>query len=161
MRVIGARAGVALRLSWAPRRLALQLLEFAVDRAQTSLTGHVRPPAHHEGAAPAAGPPEATGGVLEIGEPSVDGVQHCGSPSPSTATRWGKRVMPLTNLGSRRSDKRQTERCQHPAQDVAYDTVEERIHQSVLCGKGEALTQLEEKEVRASREPPHGTASTG
>ena len=56
--------------------------------------------------------------------------------------------MPLTNLGSRRSDKRQTERCQHPAQDVAYDTVEERIHQSVLCGKGEALTQLEEKEVR-------------
>src|SRR5262249_24853227 len=62
--------------------LALQLRQFRMDRAQTPLTGDVLPPAHHEGAPPAVGPPLATGGVLEIGEPSMDGVQHCGSPSP-------------------------------------------------------------------------------
>jgi len=28
-------------------------------------------------------------------------------------------------------------------------------------GKGEALTKLEDEEVRASREPTHGAASTG
>ena len=74
--VIVATAGVYLRLSRAPGLLALQLLQFTVDRAQTPLTGDVLPPSHHEGAPPAAGPPLATGGVLQIGEPSVDGLQH-------------------------------------------------------------------------------------
>jgi hypothetical protein len=36
-RVIVATAGVSLRRSRTPRLLALQLLEFAVDRAQTDL----------------------------------------------------------------------------------------------------------------------------
>ena len=83
VRVLGATAGGALRLCQAPGRLALQLLEFAVDRAQTPLTGHVLPPAHHEGAPPAGGPPLATGGVLQVSEPSMDGVRHGGSPSPA------------------------------------------------------------------------------
>src|SRR5262249_56834244 len=73
---------MGLGLARAPGLLALQLRQFRVDRAQTPLTGDVRPPTHHEGTPPAVGPPLATGGVLEIGEPSMDGVQHCGSPSP-------------------------------------------------------------------------------
>jgi hypothetical protein len=48
-RVIVATAGVSLWLSRAPGLLALQLRQFRVDRAQTPLTGHVLPPAHHEG----------------------------------------------------------------------------------------------------------------
>ena len=77
-RVIVATAGVSLRRSRTPRLLALQLLEFAVDRAQTPLTGHVRPSAHHEGAPPAGGPPFATGRLLQVSEPSMDGVRHGG-----------------------------------------------------------------------------------
>jgi hypothetical protein len=46
------------------RMLALQLLQFRVDRAQTPLTGHLLPPPHHEGTPQAAGAPLATGGVL-------------------------------------------------------------------------------------------------
>jgi hypothetical protein len=76
VRVLGATVGVALRLCRVPGRLALQLLEFAVDRGQTPLTGHVRPPAHHEGAPPAGGPPLATGRLLQVSEPSMDGLQH-------------------------------------------------------------------------------------
>jgi hypothetical protein len=64
VRGIAATAEMSLWRSLTPGRLALQLLQFRVDRAETPLTGHVWPPAHHEGAAPAAGPPEATGGVL-------------------------------------------------------------------------------------------------
>jgi hypothetical protein len=86
---------MALGLSRAPGLLALQLRQFRVDRAQTPLTGDVRPPAHHEGAPPAVGPPLATGGVLEIGEPSMDGVQHCGSPSPLSESHG---CGPLTDL---------------------------------------------------------------
>ena len=71
--VIVATAGVSLRLSLAPWLLALQLLQFIVDRAQTPLTGDVLPPAHHEGAPRTMGPLLATGGVLQIGEPSMDG----------------------------------------------------------------------------------------
>jgi len=48
--IIVAPARVFLRLCWTPRRLALQLLQFPVDRAQTPLTGDVLPPAHYEGA---------------------------------------------------------------------------------------------------------------
>ena len=50
VRVLVAMAGVSLRLSLAPGLLALQLLQFVVNRAQTPLTGDVRPPPHHEGA---------------------------------------------------------------------------------------------------------------
>jgi hypothetical protein len=100
-RVIEARAGVALRLSWAPGRLALQLLEFAVDRAQTPLTGHVRPPTHHEGAPPVGGPPLATGRLLQVSEPAMDGVRHYGSPSLVSGSHGGG---PLPDLpGTRRS----------------------------------------------------------
>ena len=81
VRVIGAPAGVVLWLCRAPGRLALQLREFAVDRAQTPQTGHVLPPAHHEGAPPAGGPPLATGRLLQVSEPAMDGVRHYGSPS--------------------------------------------------------------------------------
>jgi hypothetical protein len=57
-------------------RLTLQLREFRVDGAQTPLTGHLPPPPHRVGA------PKATGGVLQIGEPSMDGVRHEGPPAP-------------------------------------------------------------------------------
>ena len=43
-------AGVSLRLFLAAGLLVLELFQFTVDRAQTPLTGHVLPPAHHEGA---------------------------------------------------------------------------------------------------------------
>ena len=52
------------------------LREFRVDGAQTPLTGHLPPPPHRVGA------PQATGGVLQIGEPSMDGVRHEGPPAP-------------------------------------------------------------------------------
>jgi hypothetical protein len=80
-RVIVVTARGSLRLSWAPWLLALQLRQFPVDRTQTPLTGDVLPPSHHEGAPQAGGAPLATGGVLQIGEPSMDGVQHGRSPS--------------------------------------------------------------------------------
>jgi hypothetical protein len=89
VRGIGASAGVALRLSWAPGRLALQLREFAVDRTQTPLTGHVLPRTHHEGAPPVGGPPLATGRLLQVSEPSMDGVRHCGSPSLLSGSHGG------------------------------------------------------------------------
>ena len=59
--------------SWRP-----QLLQFAVDRAQAPFTGDVRPPPHHEGAPQDAGPPVAAGGVLQVGEPTMDGLLHRG-----------------------------------------------------------------------------------
>jgi hypothetical protein len=94
-----ATAEVALWLCRAPGRLAPQLLEFAVDRAQTPLTGHVLPPAHDEGAPPAGGPPLATGRLLQVSEPSMDGVRHGGSPSPLSGPQGGG---PLPDLpGSR------------------------------------------------------------
>src|SRR5262249_19571352 len=86
---------MGLGLARAPGLLALQLRQFRVDRAQTPLTGDVRPPSYHEGAPPGVGPPLATGGVLEIGEPSMDGVQHCGSPSPLSEPHG---CGPLTDL---------------------------------------------------------------
>src|SRR5262249_12462121 len=75
-RVLAALAGVPLRLVVARGLLALQLCEFRVDGAQTPLTGHLLPPPHHVGA------PEATGRMLQIGEPSMDGMRHDRPPSP-------------------------------------------------------------------------------
>jgi hypothetical protein len=71
-----ALAGVALGLAVALGLLTLPLHEFRVDGAQTPLTGHLPPPPHHVGV------PKATGGVLQIGEPSMDGVRHEGPPAP-------------------------------------------------------------------------------
>jgi hypothetical protein len=48
----------------------LPLREFRMDGAQTPLTGHLPPPPYCVGA------PQATGGVLQVGEPSMDGVRH-------------------------------------------------------------------------------------
>ena len=75
-RLTAALAGVALGLAVARGRLTLQLREFRVDGAQTPLTGHLSPPPHRVGA------PQATGSVLQIGEPSMDGVRHEGPPAP-------------------------------------------------------------------------------
>jgi hypothetical protein len=75
-RVTAALAGVALGLAGARGLLTLPLREFRVDGAQTPLTGHLPPPPHRVGA------PKATGGVLQIGEPSMDGVRHEGPPAP-------------------------------------------------------------------------------
>ena len=83
VRVIVAMAGVSLRLSLAPWLLALQLLQFKVDRAQTSLTGDVLPPPHHARA------PQAAGRVLQVGEPPMDGLQHRGPPSPLSGPHGG------------------------------------------------------------------------
>jgi hypothetical protein len=79
-RVTAALAGVPLGRAGALGRLPLQLREFRVDGAQTPLTGHLPPPPHRVGA------PKATGGVLQIGEPSMDGVRHEGPPAPPA--RW-------------------------------------------------------------------------
>src|SRR5713101_1791196 len=87
VRVITATPRVALRLSRAPWLLALQLLQFGVNRAQTPLTGDVRPPPHHEGAPQDAGPPLAAGGVLQVGEPTMDGMQHRGPPCVRSNSR--------------------------------------------------------------------------
>jgi hypothetical protein len=75
-RVTTALAGVALGLAVARGLLTLPLREFRMDRAQTPLTGHLPPPPHRVGA------PKATGGVLQIGEPSMDGMRHEGPPAP-------------------------------------------------------------------------------
>jgi hypothetical protein len=69
-RVLAALGGVSLRLVVAFGRLTLQLREFCVDRAQTSLTGHLLPPPYHARAL------EATGGVFQLSEPSMDGVRQ-------------------------------------------------------------------------------------
>jgi len=94
-RVLAALAGVPLRLVVARGLLALQLREFRVDGAQTPLTGHLLPPPHHVGA------PEATGRVLQIGEPSMDGVRHDRPPSPPawwiTASLSRERVVNASN----------------------------------------------------------------
>jgi len=66
-RGLAARGGVSLRCVGALGRLPLQLHEFRVDGAQTALTGHFRPPPDHARAL------EATGGVFQLGEPSMDG----------------------------------------------------------------------------------------
>jgi hypothetical protein len=71
-----ALAGGALGLAMARGLLTLPLREFRVDGAQTPLTGHLPPPPHRVGA------PKATDGVLQIGEPSMDGVRHEGPPAP-------------------------------------------------------------------------------
>jgi len=106
---------VTRRLCRAPRWLALELLEFEVDRAQTPLTGHVLPPAHHEGAPPAGGLPLATGRMLQVSEPSMDGVLHGGSASrpsgphgggplldlPGTLRRWAARRAHAHTAGRR------------------------------------------------------------
>lgn len=86
-RVIGATTAVSLWRFLAPGLLALQLRQFPVDGAQTSLTGHVLPSTHYEGAPPAWGLPLAARGVLQVGEPSMDGLRHCGSPSPLSEPR--------------------------------------------------------------------------
>jgi hypothetical protein len=75
-RVPAALAGVALGLAVVRGLLTLPLREFRVDGAQTPLTGHLPPPPHRVGA------PQATGGVLQIGEPSMDGVRYEGPPAP-------------------------------------------------------------------------------
>ena len=75
-RVTAALAGVALGLAVARGLLTLPLREFRVDGAQTPLTGHLPPPPHRVGA------PKATGGVLQIGKPSMNGVRHEGPPAP-------------------------------------------------------------------------------
>jgi hypothetical protein len=69
-------AGVALGLVVTLGLLVLPLREFRVDGVETSLTGHLLPPPHHVGA------PKATGGVLQLGKPSMDGVRHEGPPAP-------------------------------------------------------------------------------
>ena len=63
-----ALVAVALRLVGALGRL--QLREFRVDGAQTPLTGHLLPPPYHPRAL------EATSGVFQLGEPSMDGVRQ-------------------------------------------------------------------------------------
>src|SRR4029453_3027166 len=83
VRVLVAMAGVSLRLSLSPWLLALQLLQFKVDRAQTPLTGDVLPPPHHARA------PQAAGRVLQVGEPPMDGVRHEGPPSPLSGPHGG------------------------------------------------------------------------
>ena len=119
-----ATVGGARRLCRAPRWLALELLEFEVDRAQTPLTGHVLPPAHHEGAPPAGGLPLATGRLLQVSEPSMDGVLHGGSASrpsgphgggprldlPGTLRRWAARraYPPACPLGRGRAERTPT-----------------------------------------------------
>ena len=94
-RGLAALAEVPLRLVVARGLLALQLREFRVDGAQTPLTGHLLPPPHHVGA------PEATGRVLQIGEPSMDGVRHDRPPSPPawwiTASLSRERVVNASN----------------------------------------------------------------
>ena len=69
-RGLAALVGVALRLMGALGRLPLQLREFRVDGAQTPLTGHLLPPPYHTRAL------EATGGVFQLGEPSMNGVRQ-------------------------------------------------------------------------------------
>jgi hypothetical protein len=69
-RGLAARGGVSLRRVGALGQLTLQLHEFRVDGAQTSLTGHLRPPPDHARAL------EATGGMFQLGEPSMDGMRQ-------------------------------------------------------------------------------------
>ena len=69
-RGLAARGGVSLRRVGARGRLPLQLHEFRVDGAQTALTGHLRPPPDHARAR------EATGGMFQLGEPSMDGMRQ-------------------------------------------------------------------------------------
>ena len=77
-RVTAALAGVALGLAGARGLLTLPLHEFRVDGAQTPLTGHLPPPSHRMRV------PKATGSMLQIDEPSMDGVRHAGPPAPPT-----------------------------------------------------------------------------
>ena len=69
-RGLAALGGVSLRCVGARGRLTLQLREFRVDGAQTPLTGYLLPPPYHARAL------EATGGVFQLGEPSMDGVRQ-------------------------------------------------------------------------------------
>jgi hypothetical protein len=69
-RGLAARGGVSLRRVAALGRLTLQLHEFRVDGAQTPLTGHLLPPPDHARAL------EATGGMFQLGEPSMDGMRQ-------------------------------------------------------------------------------------
>jgi hypothetical protein len=58
--------------------LTLPLRQFRVDGAQTPLTGHLPPPPHRMRVS------KATGSMLQIDEPSMDGVRHEGPPAPPT-----------------------------------------------------------------------------
>jgi hypothetical protein len=69
-RATATLAGVALGLAVTLGLLVLPLRKFRVNGAQTPLTGHLQPPPHRVGA------PKATGGMLQIGEPSMDRVRH-------------------------------------------------------------------------------------
>ena len=69
-RGLAALGGGSLRRVGALGRLTLQLHEFRVDGAQTSLAGHLLPPPGHARAL------EATGGVFQLGEPSMDGMRQ-------------------------------------------------------------------------------------
>ena len=69
-RGLAALGGGSLRRVIALGQLMLQLHEFRVDGAQTALTGHLRPPPDHARAL------EATGGVFQLGEPSMDGMRQ-------------------------------------------------------------------------------------
>ena len=71
-------AGVPLGRAGALGRRRLPLRKFRVDGAQTPLTGHLPPPPHRMRV------PKATGSMLQIDEPSMDGVRHEGPPAPPT-----------------------------------------------------------------------------
>jgi hypothetical protein len=58
--------------------LPLPLRKFRVDGAQTPLTGYLPPPPHRMRV------PQATGSMLQIAEPAMDGVRHEGPPAPPT-----------------------------------------------------------------------------
>src|SRR5215510_11386084 len=85
-RVYAALGGVSLWLMVALGRLPLQLHKFRVDGAQTPLTGYLLPPPYHARAL------EATGGVFQLGEPSMDGVRHCRTSLASRMVGYGLTV---------------------------------------------------------------------
>ena len=81
-----ALGGVALRCVGARGRLPLQLREFRVDGAQTPLTGHLLPLPDHARAL------EATGGVFQLSEPSMDGMRQRRTSLASRLVRCGLAV---------------------------------------------------------------------
>ena len=89
-RGLAALGGVSLRRVVARGRLTLQLHEFRVDGAQTSLTGHFLPPPDHARAR------EATGGVFQLGEPSMDGRRQRRTSLASRLVGCGLAVEPAS-----------------------------------------------------------------
>src|SRR5262249_41998835 len=87
--VIVATAGGAPWRCRAPRRVAPPLLAVAVGRAPAPPAGHGPPPPPHEQTPPVGGSPLATGRLLQVSEPSMDGGRHCGSPSPLSGPHGG------------------------------------------------------------------------